>query len=212
MSRNSDIPFVKPARVGNFKLWRSKFQVSAYPDLAEDEVKRIVAEKGRVRKEKFDVECINVSNLEGTWKVQVPSTFEMFSVLNALYADLVSGDTKLQSRAYGLFQTILGNMMYASTIGNGFYHRALEMVATCYAYPEMLTKKDGGRKKLKKDVSALIEAFLAWRKLWDKSVEERFDEDKEFRREDVAEQAQEILNKEEDAVEEEDGRGDEEEV
>ena len=209
---SSNIPFVKPVRVGNFKLWRSKFQVSAYPDLDEEQVKRMVAEKGRVRKEKFDVECINVSNLEGTWKVQVPSTFEMYSVLNALYADFASDDAKLKERSRNLFATILGNMMYAATIGNGYYHRALEMVTTCYAYPNILNKKDERHKKFKKDVSALIDAFLSWRKLWDKAVEERLDEDKEARCEEIAEQAREILEEVEDAVGEEAGRGDEAQV
>ena len=193
MSEGGVIPFVRPVRVGNFKLWRSRFQMSVN-----------VEDNGVRRKEKVDVECLNVSDVEGTWKVQVPSTFEMFSVLSALYQDYSSDDERLRSKSAGLFSILLGNMMYATTIGNGYYHRALEIVATCYAYPMILDKKDKRNKDLRKDVDSLVSAFVTWRKLWDKTVEEGRDEEKEDLHDEFAEKAEEILKQEEDIVEDED--------
>ena len=197
-----DIPFVKPVRVGNFKLWRSKFQVYAYPDLDEEQAKRMVAEKGKVRREKFDVECLNVSNLEGTWKVQVPSTFEMFAMLSALYSDYVGEDQQLRDRAGSVLSCFLGNMMYVSSIGNGYYQRALEMVAGCYACPDLLVDKKKS-KELRKEVGKLIKDFLVWRKLWDES-RQAFDDENDLKRDEIAEQAQELLKEEDDAVQDED--------
>lgn len=207
MKGKSKIPFVKPVRVGNFKLWRARYQMSVYPDLEEDERKRIIAEKGKVRKEKVDVECINISNLDGTWKVQIPATFEMFAVLDAAYDDFI-GDETQQKRAESVFALIIGNMMYASAIGNGYYHRALEMIATCYANPTMLVKKGGHLKELKKDASKLIENFLVWRKEYDSMAAEPTEE--EMKRDEIAEQASEIIKEKDNAVAE-DTRGTSEE-
>lgn len=206
MEGRSKIPFIKPVRVGNFKLWRSKYQMSAYPELEEDERKRIIAEKGKVRKEKVDVECINISNLEGTWKVQIPSTFEMFAVIDYVYADFI-GDKAQHDEAQAVFSCIFANMMYVSAIGNGYYHRALEMVATCYADPTVLKKKGGKLKELKKETSKLIEDFLEWRMAYDDSRVEPTEEDGIH--EDLAEKVQKYVV--EDALED-DTRGNDNEV
>ena len=197
MQENSQIPFVKPGRVGNFKIWRSKDQLSVRPDLTQEEAKRMVAEKGKIRNEKVDVECINVSNLDGTWKVQIPSTFEMFSVLNALYADCNGKDEALQQRAKNVLLTIIGNMMYSSAIGNGYYHRALEMIATCYANPTLLEKKGDSHKDLVKDAKNLVKNFLEWRKAWDESRKLQEPTDDDNKKEDFAEQMTEIVEKKE---------------
>lgn len=192
MQGSSSIPFVRPARVGNFKIWRSKYQMSAYPKLDEEEAKRVVAEKGKVRKEKIDVECINVSNVEGTWKVQVPSTFEMFGVLSSLYSDYTSANMNVRERAKNVFFTVLGNMMYASCIGNGYYHRALDMVATCYAHPKLLTEDDAQHADLLRDLENLVKDFLAWREKWDAAAAANNSEEAD-KRDEIAEQAQEII-------------------
>ena len=195
MQGESKIPFVKPVRIGNFKLWRSKFQMQVYPDLDEESRKRMVQEKGKVRKESVNIECVNVSNLDGTWKVQIPSTFEMFAVLDSLYSDYSGGIGEKMERARSVFPCLLGNMMYASTIGNGYYHRAVEMVTTCYAYPNMLDKKSDEWKDLKKDTSKLIDDFLVWRKAYDISRAEITE--REMKHDELAEQAKKIAEDDE---------------
>lgn len=175
----SSIPFVKPARVGNFKLWRSRYTT--------------MPKSGGV-----DVECINVSNVEGTWCVRIPSTYEMFAVLNALYDDFSGEDKQRSERASTALSAILSNMAFSTTIGNGFYHRALGMVATCYACPDVLEEK-GKRKELKKDVDVLVADFLEWVHLLRESKQGVVTDD-DNKREEVADQAREILKEVEDGV------------
>lgn len=175
----SSIPFVKPARVGNFKLWRSRYTT--------------MPKSGGV-----DVECVNVSNAEGTWCVRVPSTFEMFAVLNALYDDYSGEDKQSSERASTALSAILSNMAYSTTIGNGFYHRALGMVATCYACPDILDEKSDKYKELKENVAVLVSDFLEWvRQLME--FKEGMASNDDDRREEVADQAREILEEVEDA-------------
>lgn len=53
------IPFGKAVRVGNFKLWRGNY---------------VIADG----KEKATIECVHVSNLDGSWMVRIPSTTMLF--------------------------------------------------------------------------------------------------------------------------------------
>lgn len=187
MRNNSSIPFVKPSRVGNFKLWRSRFQMSVEPSF--EERKDASETRGRVRRKKMDIECINVSNLDGTWKVQIPATFEMFSVLDMLYADYYGEPGESKDRAESILACLLGNMMYASTIGNGYYHRALEIVATCYAHPDILREDSESNADLKKNVDALTDAFLQWRKAYDERVAQQEPTEEDLKHDDIADQA-----------------------
>lgn len=166
---NNAIPFVKPVRVGNFKLWRS-----------------------RVRSSGIDEECVNISELDGQWHVRVPARYEMFSVLSALCGDYLGGDEQRKSRAAGVLSCILGNMMYASSVGNGFFHRALEILAVCYANPSMLRKDDAMYESLSRDVGGLIDGFLAWREEYDRRLAAEPSEE-DMKHEDIAEQAERVL-------------------
>ena len=61
MRGKREIPFVKPVRIGNFKMWRSK---------ANKDVVQIV-----------------VSTLDGGWMVKIPSTFDIFAIIRELFAN-----------------------------------------------------------------------------------------------------------------------------
>lgn len=54
------IPFVKPVRVGNYKLWRCKYG-------------------------KSDIEQVCVSNLGGDWSVRIPETSGMYATISIAY-------------------------------------------------------------------------------------------------------------------------------
>ena len=170
----SVIPFVKPSRIGNFKLWRSKMGIG----------------KGNG---KADIEVINVSNLDSTWSVRIPATFEMFSMISFAYHMYYDGDVQEKSRASEFLQTALSNMMYVSCICNGFYHEGVNMVNTVYANPDLLRDKKKF-KLLKKDVMGTIGRFLEWRDDYDKYIESLEPDEQELRQDAVAEQAMEILN------------------
>lgn len=184
VNQGGKIPFVRPARVGNFKLWRSKMTDG--------------------------LEVANISNLDGSWCVRIPSTFEMFGVLSMLYYDIAEGKDADRQRAEGIMSVVLSNMMYCSTIGNGYFQQAMEMIAVCYANPSVLTKKDKAHKDLVKSAKNLIESFLEWRKEYDKKRRESTEEDD--KRDDIAEQALDILKEKKDGGEDESDGGDADQV
>lgn len=132
------IPFVRPARVGNYKVWRTKTTVG----------------KG---KDKYDVEQICISDLEGVWQVRIPSTNGMFAAIAGLYAD--------ESLSSSL-STVFANMLMVSTIPNGYFHRAVQMCSALYFNPDMLRKKKE-RKDLIKEVKRLCDDFLEWREVYE---------------------------------------------
>ena len=135
------IPFVKPARVGNYKIWRTKATVG----------------KG---KDKYDVEQICVSDLEGVWQVRIPETNVMFAAISGLYAD---------EGLAGSLSTIFANMFMVSSIPNGFFHRAVQMCSALYFNPDLLRKKKE-RKDLVKEAKKLVEDFLEWREVYESQV------------------------------------------
>lgn len=142
MSEPRKIPYGKPASVGNYRIWRSKYPVG----------------KG---KGKDFIDQINVGNLDGTWQVKVPATFEMYAILTELYAD--EGKQEILAE-------YVNNMAFVTITGNGYFQRAVELVAIAYANPSLLTRKDKQHKAFVKNAEALIKAFLEWRKVYDERV------------------------------------------
>lgn len=142
MSEPRKIPYGKPARVGNYRIWRSKYPVG----------------KG---KDKDFIDQINVGNLDGTWQVKVPATFEMYAILTEMYAD--EGKQEILAE-------YVNNMAFVTITGNGYFQRAVELVAIAYANPTLLTRKDKQHKAFVKNAEALIKAFLEWRKVYDERV------------------------------------------
>lgn len=167
MSEGRKIPFGKPARVGNYKLWRSRCTIG----------------KG---KDKDYIEQICVGNLDGSWQVKIPATFEMFTILWELYADPAK---------QSILASYLNNMAFATITGNGYFQRAVELVAIIYANPSLLDKKDDKHKELVKNADALIKAFLDWRKVYDERVKAGEPSEEEDRQDDVAEQMIEEIDK-----------------
>ena len=167
MSEGRKIPFGKPARVGNYKLWRSRCTVG----------------KG---KDKDSIEQICVGNLDGSWQVKIPATFEMFTILWELYADPAKKS---------ILASYLNNMAFATITGNGYFQRAVELVAIIYANPSLLDKKDDKHKELVKNADALIKAFLDWRNVYDERVKAGEPSEEEDRQDDVAEQMIEEIDK-----------------
>ena len=170
-----EIPFVKPARIGNFKLWRSKKSLG-------------------IGRNKYEIEQINISNLDVTWQLKIPATFQIFGLIGEIYKayKMDSGD----GHAEGQLATLFGNMLYASAIGNGYFHRGLNMLATVYANPGLLEKKDESHKGFMKDVNELVEKFLEWRKEYDRHAASVAPTDEELRQAQVADEMLEEIERE----------------
>lgn len=168
------IPSGKPARMGNFRLWKSVTAVG----------------KG---KNKVSVECINVSNLDGTWLVRIPQTFGMFGMLTVAYQWSQSEDMEERRRGNGFIRTAISNMFYVSSVCNGFFHHGIEMIAAAYANPTLLQDSEEG-KNFMQDAKDSVERFLVWRKEYEKHVAENEPTEQELHQEDIAEEAMEILS------------------
>lgn len=168
------IPSGRPARMGNFRLWKTLTVVG----------------KG---KSKTNVECINVSDLDGTWLVRIPQTYEMFGMLTVAYQWSQSEDMEERRRGNGFIRTAISNMFYVSSVCNGFFHHGIEMVAAAYANPTLLQDTKEGQ-SFKADAKDSIERFLVWRKEYEKHVKENEPTEQDLHQEDIAEEAMEILN------------------
>ena len=168
MDNSRKIPFVKPARVGNYKLWRTKAAVG----------------KG---KDKYDVEQICVSDLEGVWQVRIPATNVMFSAISGLYAD--------ESLVPSL-STIFANMLMVTSIPNGYFHRAVQMCESVYFNPDLLREKKE-RKDLVKEAKRLAEDFLKWCEAYDAKVKENAPTQEQERSEEVLEEMVEEISRQE---------------
>lgn len=169
-----EIPFVKPARVGNFKVWRNKKTIG----------------KGN---EKADIEQINISTLDESWQIKIPATFSMFSLISELYHEL--NVSKKADRTNRL-ATIFGNMLYASCVANGYFQQAIQMCAAIYVNPAILSEEDEGHASFMKNVKALIAGFLDWKKEYDKKIASDAPTEDELKNDEVAEEMLEELNKE----------------
>jgi len=156
---DNKIPFIKPARVGNYKIWRTK----------------VTAGKG---KDKLDIEQICVSDLEGLWQTKIPQTSECFAMLTGLYAD---------EKSRGALSAIFTNMLAMSSIYNGYFHRAVQMCLSVYFNPDLLRKKKE-RKDLIKEVKRLADDFLEWREAYDVQVKENEPTEEQMRSDEVLEE------------------------
>ena len=168
MSEPRKIPYGKPARVGNYRIWRSKYPVG----------------KG---KDKDFIDQINVGNLDGTWQVKIPATFEMYAILTELYSD--EGNQEILA-------DYVNNMAFVTITGNGYFQRAVELVAIAYANPSLLTRKDKHHKPFVKNAEALIKAFLEWRKVYDERVKLDEPTEQDDRQDEIASQMIDELEKE----------------
>lgn len=168
------IPFGRPARMGNFRLWKTLTVVG----------------KGKA---KTNVECINVSDLDGTWLVRIPQTYEMFGMLTVAYQWSQSEDMEERRRGNGFIRTAISNMFYVSSVCNGFFHHGIEMVAAAYANPTLLQDTKEG-KSFMEDAKDSVARFLKWREEYEKHVKEQEPTEQDLHQEEIAEEAMEILN------------------
>lgn len=168
MSEERKIPYGKPAQFGNYRIWRGKYPVG----------------KG---KGKDFIDQINVSNLDGTWQVKIPATMEMFAILTEMYAD--EGKQEILAE-------YINNMAFVTITGNGYFQRAVELVAIAYANPSLLTRKDKQHKPFVKNAEALIKAFLEWRKVYDERVKLDEPTEQDDKQDEIASQMLDELEKE----------------
>lgn len=166
MDNERKIPFVRPARVGNYKVWRNKTTVG----------------KG---KDKYNVEQICISDLEGLWQVRIPETNVMFAAISGLYAD--------ESLTPSL-STIFSDMLMVTSIPNGYFHRAVQMCSAMYFNPDLLRDRKE-RKDMVKEAKKLVDDFLGWRDVYEAQVRENAPTEEQERHDEVMEEMLEETEK-----------------
>lgn len=124
------IPFSKPARIGNYKIWRSRYSV-------------------KDGKEKMDVECVNVSNLDGAWMVRIPSTSQMFGFVCDQYATV---DTDTRDKFLCM---VFQNMMNICLTPSPALHDALFFLTEMMAFPYLLLSEKEMMERMKKGMKEL---------------------------------------------------------
>ena len=168
---NERIPFGKAVRVHNWKLWRSRVK---YGDAT--------------------IEAVSVSTLDGAWMTRIPSTLGMFGWICMAYGDYMSDDDVRKAQGEAVLTTVFSNMLYTSSIVNGYYQRALELCATVYANPSLLDRKTKEHKGFMNDVKGISDAFLEWRRGYDEEMRRHEPTDVQMHQDGIAEQAADILN------------------
>ena len=112
----------------------------------------------------------------------------MFSLIRDLFAEHTNSVTDQRTAQ---LSSIFGNMLYASCIANGYFHRAINICASIYANPNLLKEEDENHESVIQDLKALASGFLAWREEYDKHVAENKPTDDELIND---QKAEEILN------------------
>lgn len=138
-------------------------------------------------------ECVCVSELDGAWMIRVPIHFELGAVLESLYREWSSRQEGWE-RAGDSLRMLLFDMVYVSSIANGYYHKAIEILTACYANPSLLEEGTEEHAALMGDVKKVMEDFLEWRKEWDKeSAKAAGQAEAESHHDEIAEKAIETI-------------------
>lgn len=221
-NKRPQIPFVKPERVGNFKLWRSKSSLTY--TASDEERAKVRNESGGTKRAvpmKFDIDFINISNLDGSWKVQIPQTMQMFGTISEGFA------VEDKTRRDQFLGSVIGNIYNASTNSSVYFHDSLAILTEILTFPYMLLPEKEMVKRMKavyketgfekKVADKQIDDMVSYRrKLYELIEKKKSDYIEEYERQqaerrakeedaqkalehdEVAEQAIEVLNKEKD--------------
>lgn len=189
---DSKIPYGRPVRVGNFRLWRGRYTVTVAPD-GEQRKKKADGRRGRARGRRVEIDRICVSSLDGSWSVSIPAGFEQYGMLCVAYAWYAAGSEDERRRGGDYLSAALSNMYYVSCICNGFFHRGVQLVAAAYSDPGVL--RDGERReRLAEDLKSAADGYLAWREAYDAQAAQAAPDDTEERQEELAGRALEIAS------------------
>jgi hypothetical protein len=193
-----EIPYNRAVRVGNFKLWRSKYVVAS-------------------GKEKTSIDCLHISNLDGSWMTRIPATSGMYGFFLSQYATF---DEELRDNVLGMIMT---NQLNVCLTPSPALHDALFFLTEMMSFPynllpekEMVKRMKDNMKKLgvdKKQADEHISKMVEYRKQLYELIERKkaaFIEDyerqqserwakegeaqKQLEQDDTAEQMLEVLN------------------
>lgn len=171
------MPFGQQIHIRNYKLWRGNYRVKSADGPTA-------------------VACLYVSDLQGAWCVRLPETFEIYAIMCQAIESYFGDDEDRKRDADAVLGVLLDNMIVTTTTCNGFFHRAIKLVTMAYTFPDVLSVGDKDHDGFMKDVTETRDAFIEWHKEYADAVKNNEPDDDELRKEDVAEQAADILTAE----------------
>jgi len=124
------IPFGKAVRVGNFKLWRGNYVMAG-------------------GKDRTSIECVHVSNVDGSWMVRIPSTSTMFGFICQQYAIV---DTNIRDNMLGMVFT---NIYNCSNLPSPALHDSFWFLQEMMAFPYLLLPEKEMGKRMKENMKKL---------------------------------------------------------
>lgn len=124
------IPFGKAVRVGNFKLWRGNYVMAG-------------------GKDRTSIECVHVSNVDGSWMVRIPSTSQMYSTIMNGYATV---EETLRENFLGMLFT---NMYNVCAIPSEALHDAFYFLTEMMTFPYLLLPEKEMEKRMKENMKKL---------------------------------------------------------
>ena len=146
-NENILIPFTKSVRIGNFKLWRSRMTIHQKPTFKdEEERKNYVLDHGKIKSQRFDLECVNVSNLDDTWKVQIPSTSSVYLMICDAYN---TTDDEIRDKFLGMVFTNYYNLC---TTNSEALHDAFFFLHEMMTFPYLLLPEKEMKSRMKSNL------------------------------------------------------------
>lgn len=151
------IPYNRYVRIGDFKIWKSRIQLSVN-DVSTPEERTEAGRKGKkIRLTQKFIEVIVVSDMQGLWSVKIPQTYLAYPMIEQCYAD---GNEDF-------LHTFLANINFVSAISNGFYQRGVALCGHCYMHPDILREgykpENGpGHDDLMAEAKKVRDEFLHW--------------------------------------------------
>ena len=171
--KDMQIPYVKPVRIGNFKMWRSRYRI----------------DKG----DKTGLDCINVSTMDGAWMVRVPSTSAMYATFTSAWN---TADEDIRQQFLGMLTTNMYNIssINSEALHDAFFFLQEEIGGDKDKFEKHIEKMCEYRRKLYELIEQKKARFIAEyeRQIAERRAKEE-DADKQLRQDEIAEQAMEML-------------------
>lgn len=124
------IPFGRAVRVGNYKLWRSRYSVGSGVG------KRVLS-------------CIHVSSLDGGWSVRIPETSQMYGAVTQGYA---TTDDAIREKFLGMLFT---NIYNVCNISSEALHDGFSFLTEMMTFPYLLLSEEEMCRRMREQFNRL---------------------------------------------------------
>lgn len=150
MNEKRVMPLGTYARFGNFKIKRVKLLISDKGTAREENANAKITEKYLEKNGLSEIEAVKIASLEELWCVRIPQNRMMYRFV----IDLFEKNTK---ECDDILSTLLCNMIYVTSIGDGLYHDVVVHAVRAY-----INRKDdiSSKEDKEKEYRAIADSIL----------------------------------------------------